>query len=97
MDEVVRRGKRSRQPHLDLFWAAAPDGPPRLGLIVPKYRHTAVDRNRLRRRLRELWRRELAHRGPPRLVVFRARRESYQATFAGLRDDLLAWCRATGW
>jgi ribonuclease P protein component len=26
----------------------------RVGLIVPRYKHTAVDRNRLKRRLREL-------------------------------------------
>ena len=34
-------------------------GHPRMGLIVPKFQSTAVARNRLRRRLREIWRREL--------------------------------------
>ena len=34
-------------------------GHPRMGLIVPKFQSTAVARNRLRRRLQEIWRREI--------------------------------------
>ncbi|NOT08531.1 MAG: ribonuclease P protein component [Gemmatimonadales bacterium] len=64
-----------------------------MGLIVPKFQSTAVARNRLRRRLRELWRRELLAGGTVREwdVVIRARREAYTASFAALRNDLLAW------
>lgn len=65
-------------------------GHPRMGLIVPKFRSSAVARNRLRRRLREIWRRDLQQTGPRDLVI-RARREAYQASFAELRADLLAW------
>jgi ribonuclease P protein component len=68
-----------------------------MGLIIPRFRQTAVARNRLRRRLKEIWRLELGQRVPARNVVFRARQESYQASFAALRDDLLGWCEATGW
>jgi ribonuclease P protein component len=62
-----------------------------MGLIVPKFQSTAVARNRLRRRLRELWRRELMELVPTWDVVIRARRESYDAVFAALRSELLAW------
>jgi ribonuclease P protein component len=68
-----------------------------MGLIVPRFRQTAVARNRLRRRLKDIWRRELARRSPPRDVVFRARRDSYDASFSALRDELLGWGGATGW
>jgi len=66
-------------------------GHARMGLIAPKFQFTAVARNRLRRRLRELWRRELMGTVPPLDVVIRARREAYDAGFAALRMQLLAW------
>ena len=65
-----------------------------MGLIVPKFQSTAVARNRLRRRLKELWRRELMGTVPDWDVVLRARREAYQAEFAALRAQLLEWRRA---
>lgn len=96
LEEVVRRGKKWRRAHLDLFWLQADEGVPRMGLIVPKYRHNAPERNLLRRRLREIWRRELALRLPPGRLILRVRRDSYQASFADLQKDLLAWCRGAG-
>lgn len=62
-----------------------------MGLIVPRFQQTAVARNRLRRRLREVWRREIMSVQPPWDVVVRARRESYSASFDALRSELLAW------
>jgi ribonuclease P protein component len=64
---------------------------PRFGLVVPRLGETAVARNRLRRRLKELWRRELQGRLAPLDVVVRASRASYRATFAQLRADLVGW------
>lgn len=66
-------------------------GHPRLGLIVPKFQTTAVARNRLRRRLKEIWRRELQGALPARDTMIRARRDAYQATFDQLRTELLQW------
>ena len=66
-------------------------GQPRMGLIVPKYQSSAVARNRLRRRLRELWRQEIQQWQPAGDLVIRARREAYSASFAALRSQLLAW------
>ena len=62
-----------------------------MGLIVPRFQETAVARNRLRRRLREVWRREVLPAQPAWDVVIRARRESYAAPYATLRSELLAW------
>ena len=62
-----------------------------MGLIVPKFQSTAVARNRLRRWLKELWRRELKAEVPPLDVVIRARREAYGAGLSALRDELLVW------
>jgi ribonuclease P protein component len=77
-----------------MIWTDNTSGHPRMGLIVPKFRSSAVARNRLRRRLREIWRQELQPHQPAWDLVIRARREAYDAAFAGLRDDLLAWRRA---
>jgi ribonuclease P protein component len=74
-----------------MIWMDNPAGQPRLGLIVPKFQASAVARNRLRRRLREIWRRELQPQQPAGDLLIRARREAYAARFAELRAQLLAW------
>ena len=74
-----------------MIWADNTTGHPRMGLIVPKFRATAVARNRLRRRLREAWRREVRAVQGARDLIIRARREAYGASFAALRAELLAW------
>jgi len=60
----------------------------RIGLIVPRHRQSAVARNRLKRRLRELSRRRILplHLGAD--IVVRARAEAYGATFAELASDV---------
>lgn len=62
-----------------------------MGLIVPRFQASAVARNRLRRRLKEIWRREIQSRQPAWDVLLRARAQAYQADFGLLRDELLAW------
>jgi ribonuclease P protein component len=62
-----------------------------MGLIVPKFQSSAVARNRLRRRLREIWRQDLQVRQQGYDLVIRARREAYLASFDVLRSQLLAW------
>jgi ribonuclease P protein component len=65
-----------------------------MGLIVPRFQSTAVARNRLRRRLTEIWRRDIQGKQGGRDVLIRARKEAYAATFAELRTDLLGWVGA---
>jgi ribonuclease P protein component len=64
-----------------------------MGLIVPRFQASAVARNRLRRRLKEIWRRELQAHQPAWDLVIRTRRETYGASFDQLRDQLLHWRR----
>lgn len=78
-----------------MIWTDNMTGHPRMGLIVPRFQASAVARNRLRRRLKELWRREVQPDEPARDLVIRARREAYAAAFADLRADLQAWRAAT--
>ena len=77
-----------------MIWMDNLTGHPRMGLIVPKFQSTAVARNRLRRRLREIWRRELQPHQPAWDLVIRARRDAYAAPFALLQRDLLSWRRS---
>lgn len=84
-------GRRRRTAHLEMLWRDNTAGRPRLGLIVPRFQFTAVARNRLRRRLREIWRRQLQEGLPAWDLVIRAKREAYGTTFAQLQVELLAW------
>lgn len=59
---------------------------------MPKHQHTAVDRNRLKRRVRELVRVELLpslRTGSAVDMVIRAEREAYRASFDQLRKGLI--------
>jgi ribonuclease P protein component len=68
-----------------------PTGQPRMGLIVPKFQSSAVARNRLRRRLREIWRREIQQRQPAWDLVIKTRPEAYAASFEALQSQVLTW------
>jgi ribonuclease P protein component len=87
----LTEGRRRRFEHLDMIWMDNTTGHPRMGLIVPKFRSSGVARNRLRRRLREIWRIELQPHQPAWDLIIRARREAYGAEFDTLRTQLLAW------
>jgi ribonuclease P protein component len=92
---IFRRGKRSGTAHLDVFDSPSPVAHPRVGVVVPKHRHDIVERNLVKRRIREVLRQEVL----PRLaacdcasdVLVRARREAYGASYAELRDELIGW------
>lgn len=92
---LFRRGKRSKTASLDVFDSASPAGFSRIGWVVPLHRHKVVERNRLKRRLREIARLDLLpmldELGLERDVLLRARREAYDAEFSNLRDELITW------
>ena len=77
-----------RTSHLDLAWRANPMGHPRLGIVVPRFQFTAVARNRLRRRVKEILRRDALPTLPAVDLVVRAKRAAYAASFATLRAEL---------
>jgi ribonuclease P protein component len=71
-DAVYRHGRSVSTRYLTLYWFAREDGAedPRLGLSVPKKAvASAVTRNRIKRRLRELWRARLESLAPGRDYV----------------------------
>jgi RNase P protein component len=57
--DIFKRGKRSRTRHLDVLDSDSPASFARVGVVVPRYGHTAVRRNLLKRRLKEALRQEL--------------------------------------
>jgi ribonuclease P protein component len=62
---------------------------PRVGVIVPRYKHSAVDRNRLKRRLREIIRTALLPAIDAQVdVVVRALPPAYGAPFETLHAQL---------
>lgn len=69
---------------LDLYWRPASQPRSRATCITPKFGHTAVERNRLRRRLKELMRRVLLELPDERDLLVRARRPAYELGFDGL-------------
>jgi len=81
-------GRRRRTRHLDLAWRHSDSGHARLGLIVPRHQSSAAHRNRLRRRLREILRRDVLRTLPAVDLVVRAKRSAYTASFAVLRAEL---------
>lgn len=89
---LFRRGKRRKTRHLDVFLGSSPAARSRVGVVVPKHRQTAVARNLLKRRLREISRTRvlpaLRDAGLRVDVLIRARPEAYGAAFPELLEEL---------
>lgn len=90
--ELLERGKRKRTANVDVFFSASPVSHSRIGLVVPKHGHSIVQRNRLKRRLREIGRRrilpDLDAKGRSRDVLIRARYRAYDVDFQTLSDEV---------
>jgi ribonuclease P protein component len=81
-------GQRIRARFLDVKRLDSPRGHARVAIVVPKFGFTVVQRNKLKRRLRELTRQHvLPHAGSCDLLV-RARRDAYDAGFDRLREEI---------
>lgn len=91
--KLLREGVRHRSDAMELFTAPAQEGAPRFGAIVPRYGRPVVERNLLRRRLREIGRRELLpelrRRGCHADLLVRTRPRAYQVPFPELRAELI--------
>jgi len=77
-----------RSRHFTIRACASPLAFPRAGIIVPRYGHSAVDRNRLKRRLREVIRTDLLSAEIGLDLVLRAAPRAYQLSFAALRSEV---------
>ncbi len=60
----------------------------RVGFVIPKFKHSGVDRNRLKRRLRELVRLELLPTLRPIDVVIRVSPVAYTRDFDALHTEV---------
>ena len=70
--------------HVDRPWRGL-----RIGLVVPRFKHSAVERNQVKRRLRELSRLQLLPTDLPADMVLRIRPEAYGASFSVLATDIV--------
>lgn len=92
IEALLEQGKRKSTRNFEVFFAASPASFSRLGVIVPKHGQRIVDRNRLKRRLREIGRRSvlphLNSSGCEGDVLIRARRSAYKASFTELEMEI---------
>jgi ribonuclease P protein component len=61
---------------------------PRVGVVVPKHKRKIVERNRVKRRLRELVRTQLLPYLERTDLLIRAKPEAYDSSFRQLAEDL---------
>lgn len=85
---ILREGKRIRTEHLELRVIASLLHHARVGFVVPKHGRSIVERNQLKRRLREIVRLKILRRIPSVDMIVRARPEAYSASFASLEREL---------
>lgn len=77
-----------RTEYIDVRTLVSPLSYPRVGIVVPRFQQTIVERNRLRRRLRELVRTRLLPFIPPQDVLLRAGPRAYGKPFAVLESEI---------
>jgi ribonuclease P protein component len=88
--KVYDHGTRVSGPLFAAFCLARPSGGgrARLGLTVPRAIGGSVDRNRIKRRLREAFRKQRAELDPRWDIVLNPRRTALSAPFADLERAL---------
>ena len=86
-ESVKKEGKWIRGDSFDLIAAANRYERMRLGIIVPLYSHSVAERNRLKRRVREVMRRLVLPRAAGSYdIVVKARRSAYALDYGGIRE-----------
>ena len=90
LEAVRRTGKRMQTERLEARASASLLLHPRAGVVVPKHRRKIVERNLVKRRLRELVRITLLPGLEGIDVLIRAKPEAYDSSFAQLAGDVAA-------
>ena len=90
---MFKSRERVSSKTLDLFFSSSSGKRnPRFAVVVPKHKHTIVERNRLKRRLREIlrtrWLPDEARREHPRDLLVRAKPSAYGSKFEELEEEL---------
>jgi len=85
---LLRTGRRVRARLFDVKQLDSPLGHVRVAIVVPKFGFTAVRRNKLKRRMRELTRTLVLPQPASCDLLVRARRDAYDASFETLRQEI---------
>lgn len=90
LQHVRARGKRRSNRWCALTSEPCPPGEKaRVAFLTPKHLGSAVVRNRLRRQMREIYRRFIGATEKNRYLVWSARSDAARAEFAQLKDAML--------
>ena len=87
-DRVYQGGERHSSANMTVIFLAATGGP-RVGFTAGKALGGAVERNRIRRRLREAVRRHLRELKAPAEIVFHPRKSALRADFFQLEAEVM--------
>lgn len=88
IQKLRRTGKRILTAHFEVRASDSLFSQGRIGVIVPKFGNTIVERNRLRRQVREIARTVLFPGIGSRDVLIKALASAYGGEFNSLRDEL---------
>jgi ribonuclease P protein component len=87
------RGVRVHGRYLTVLMAPAPGRRTRLGIVASKKLGTAVFRNRAKRLIREVFRRNQPQGDCPVDILVIPRRELFEAAYSGIANDFQSVCR----
>ena len=93
--KILQGGRRHTGTFFTLFCLSEPaaGAPIRAGFLTPKRLGGAVQRNRLRRQMRELFRVHRAELKEGHQILIMGRTSATQPDFSDLREDFLNLCR----
>lgn len=88
-ERVYKQGRRHFSAHMTVFYLRRAEGDNlRVGFTVGRALGGAVERNRMKRRLREAVRLTRPHPGPPADVVINPKKSVATADFSGLMAEV---------
>ena len=87
-DRVYKRGRRHFSSHMTVFYSPQEKGPARVGFTVGRLLGGAVERNRIRRRLREAVRLRHAVLTGPVDVVINPKKSAIRVEFSALLEEV---------
>jgi ribonuclease P protein component len=93
-EAVYRGGGRKSSAQFVIFYRANSGSQSRLGISVKRALGTAVARNRVRRRIREIFRRNVSEISPGWDIVIHPRHAMTRTAFAAIQAELLGLLRS---
>jgi ribonuclease P protein component len=94
--ELYKRGRCARGKYFNLIYLPNSLSHSRMAVVASKKVGNAVHRNKIRRRVRELFRRNKGLLKSPLDMLLIAKKEIRSATWAVLRDEYVAAVQAIG-